>query len=128
MQETDGTAAERAPTRKAGRHLRVPVLPDEETASKPNADNAGLAVAAYLRNLGLGFEPRSVIDHRQVAVLAKISADQARLGNLLKMWLADDERLRQYEPAQMRATIEHAMQRIQEFQAQLLQTVKKLES
>ncbi|VVE01149.1 conjugal transfer protein TraJ [Pandoraea nosoerga] len=41
-------------TRKHGRHLRAPVLPDEEAAIKRNAAAAGLSVAAYLRNVGVG--------------------------------------------------------------------------
>lgn len=42
-------------TRKSGRHLRVPVLPDEEEAIKEKARQAGLSVAAYLRNVGMGY-------------------------------------------------------------------------
>ena len=49
---------------------------------KQNDDSAGLAVAAYLRDFGLGFEPRSVLYQRQVAVLATINTDPARLGKL----------------------------------------------
>lgn len=115
-----------APTRKGSTPIKVYVLPEELVAIQAAADSAGLSASTYLRNLGLGFEPRSVIDQRQVAVLAKINADQARLGNLLKLWLADDERLHQHEPTQMRATIDLAMRRILEFQAELLQTVRKL--
>ncbi len=126
MESAQAESPPAAATRKASTPIKVYVLPDELVAIQVAADAAGLSASNYLRNLGLGFEPRSMIDQRQVVELAKINADQARLGNLLKMWLADDERLHQYEPAQMRATIEHAMQRIQEFQAQLLQTAKKL--
>ena len=43
------------PTRKQGRHLRVPVLPEEEAAIKQKAAETGLSVAAYLRNVGLGY-------------------------------------------------------------------------
>ena len=41
-----------------------------------------MPVATYLRNLGLGFEPHSVLDQRQVVVLAKINTDPAQLGKL----------------------------------------------
>ncbi|MHB9831588.1 plasmid mobilization protein [Pseudomonas savastanoi] len=43
-------------TRKYGKHLRVPVLPDEEQTIKENAANVGLTVAEYLRRLSLGYE------------------------------------------------------------------------
>jgi hypothetical protein len=41
-------------TRKHGKHLRVPVLYEEEAAIKQNAEAAGLTVAAYLLNIGMG--------------------------------------------------------------------------
>lgn len=43
-------------TRKHGRHLRVPVLPEEEEEIKKRAKQTGLSVAAYLRNIGLGYQ------------------------------------------------------------------------
>lgn len=126
MDIAQAASAPPAATRKGSAPIKVYVLPEELASIQAAADSAGLSVSNYLRNLGLGFEPRSVLDHQQVAVLARINADQARLGNLLKMWLADDERLLQYEPVQTRATIILAMQRIKEFQAELRQVVKKL--
>lgn len=53
---------------------------------------AGLSLSAYLREVGLGTPPRSVVDYEQVAVLAQIHADLDRLGGLLKMWLTNNER------------------------------------
>ena len=46
--------------------LRVPVLPIEEAEIKNKATDAGLTVAEYLRNLGLGYQVPSVIDNRKV--------------------------------------------------------------
>ena len=43
----------KSPTRKNGRHLRVPVLPNEESKIKANAANAGLSIAEYLRRISL---------------------------------------------------------------------------
>ena len=73
--------------------LRVPVLPNEEAEIKSKAQDAGLTVAEYLRNLGLGYSVPSVIDSRQVDSLLKINGDLGRLGGLIKLWLTNDERL-----------------------------------
>ncbi|HAN7177711.1 TPA: conjugal transfer protein TraJ, partial [Escherichia coli] len=43
-------------TRKHGKHIRVPVLPEEEAIIKRNADAAGLSTAAFLRKVGMGYE------------------------------------------------------------------------
>lgn len=80
-------------TRKSGRHLRVPVLPEEEAAIKQNAAACGLPVAAYLRNVGLGHLPKGELDQKAILELLRASADLGRLGGLLKMWLSNDDRL-----------------------------------
>ena len=58
-------------TRKNGRHLRVPVLPEEEAAIKQNAAATGLSVAAYLRNVGLGHLPKGELDQKAVLELLR---------------------------------------------------------
>jgi hypothetical protein len=91
------------PTRK--KRLRVPVLPDEEAAIKELADSTGLAVAVYLRNLGLGYQVRSILDNRRVEELAHINGDLGRLGGLLKLWLTDDSRTAQCGAPVIRALL-----------------------
>jgi hypothetical protein len=92
------------PTRKA-RHLRVPVLPEEEREIKRLASNAGLSVAAYLRNVALGYRLRSMIDLNCVQELILINADLGRLGGLLKLWLTDDPRTADYGEPLIRAVL-----------------------
>lgn len=110
--EKDG----RNPTRKRGRHLRVPVLPDEEIVIKRQAAAAGLSVAAYLRNVGMGYQIKGVLDHRRVDDLARINGDLGRLGGLLKLWLTNDKKLRQFGAAQMRQTITAVLNKISQNQ------------
>ena len=93
------------PTRKAGRHLRVPVLPDEEEQIKKLAASAGLPVAAYLRNVGLGYQVRSIVDNKRVEELARINGDLGRLGGLLKLWLTDDARTARFGESTIRAVL-----------------------
>jgi hypothetical protein len=112
-------------TRKQ-RHLRVPVLPDEEAAIKRQAAAAGLSVAAYLRNVGLGYEIRGVLDHQRVNELAKINGDLGRLGGLLKLWLTNDEKLAGYSVAEKRRLIHDLLDRIRDTQGAMLEVVKKI--
>ena len=73
------------PTRKQGRHLRVPVLPDEEATIKAYAAQAGMSVAAYLCAVALGYQLRSVVDNQQVEELVKISGELECLSKLLRV-------------------------------------------
>lgn len=93
------------PTRKAGLHLRVPVLPEEEAQIKSNAAAAGLAVATYLRTVGLGYQVTGILDNQRVEELARINGDLGRLGGLLKLWLTDDVRTLQFGEPTIRALL-----------------------
>ena len=79
-------------SRQRMHRLRVLVLPDEEERIKENAANCALSVSAYLRRLGLHYQPKSVLDYKAVLELSKVNADQGRLGGLVKMWLSNGER------------------------------------
>jgi len=109
-------------TRKNGRHLRVPVLPDEEIEIKANAARAGLSIAEYLRRLGLGYQLTTTIDQQSILELSKINADLGRLGGLLKLWLSNDERLTHIGPQTMTILLE----RIKATQAAMLEVVNQL--
>lgn len=81
--------SETAETRERNRPLRVVVSPSERARIEALAAAAGLSVSAYLRSVGLGYQPRSVVDLDAVERLAKVNADLGRLGGLLKLWLTD---------------------------------------
>ena len=68
--------------------MRVQVTEIERDRIKELACMTRLSASAYLRTLGLGWTPRSVIDHQAVLMLARVAADQGRLGGLLKLWLS----------------------------------------
>jgi Mobilization protein NikA len=102
--------------------LRVPVLPNEEAEIKSKAQDAGLTVAEYLRNLGLGYRVPSVIDNRQVDSLLKINGDLGRLGGLIKLWLTNDERTKLIGKSQLHLTLDS----IQNTQSTMLNEIMKL--
>ncbi len=76
--------------RKRSHHLRVPVFQNEKENIEAIARQAGLSVAAFLRDVGQGYEITGVTDYEKVRELARINGDLGRLGGLLKLWLTDD--------------------------------------
>jgi hypothetical protein len=82
------TTAKRA-SRDRQHPLKVVVSDSERERIEARAKLAGLSVSAYLRAAGLGSPIRSVLDSALVLDLAKVNADQGRLGGLLKLWLVD---------------------------------------
>ena len=57
---------------------------------KEKAANTGLSSSAYLRNLGLNYPIKSVVDQRALSELVKCKADLGRLGGLFKLWLESE--------------------------------------
>jgi hypothetical protein len=113
-------------TRKNSTPIKVWVLPEEKNLIEENARATGRSVSSYLRAVGIGYQPKSVLDHKSIADLVKVNADLGRLGGLLKMWLANDEKLEMYEPVQIQQTIHGVLAKIGEVQLELLEKVKKI--
>ncbi|MCB1937426.1 MAG: conjugal transfer transcriptional regulator TraJ [Nitrosomonas sp.] len=112
----------RAKSARRDKRLRVPVLPEEEMMIKTKASEAGLTIAEYLRNLGLGYAVPSVIDNQQVDALLKINADLGRLGGLIKLWLTNDKRTKFIGKSQLHMTLDT----IRETQRVMLNEIIKL--
>lgn len=102
--------------------LRVPVLPIEEAEIKSKATDAGLTVAEYLRNLGLGCQVPSIVDSRQVDSLLKINGDLGRLGGLIKLWLTNDKRTKLIGKSQLHLTLDN----IRNTQSTMLDVIMRL--
>jgi hypothetical protein len=95
-------------TRKGNTPIKVYCLPEEREAIEANAKKAGVSVARYLREVGMGYEVKGIMDYKAVLELVKVNADMARLGGLLKMWLADDKRVAKFN----KSTIETLLKKI----------------
>ena len=117
---------EARPTRKGSAPIKVWCLPEERRTIEVGADAAGLSLSAYLRRVGMGYEIRSILDQERIIALAKINADQGRLGGLLKLWLTNDEKLAGHNPDEMRRMIHRLLERILDTQAALLEAAKKV--
>jgi len=114
--------AKRAKCTRRDKRLRVPVLPEEERMIKAKASEAGLTIAEYLRNLGLGYSVSSVIDNQQVDALLKINADLGRLGGLIKLWLTNNSRTKYIGKSQLHMTLDT----IRETQSAMLSEIIKI--
>jgi hypothetical protein len=77
-------------SRDRNRPLKVFVSERERANIETRAAATGLSVSAYLRNLGLGFQPNSTLDQEAILALLKVNADQGRLGGLFKLWLSEE--------------------------------------
>lgn len=77
-------------TRPRGkRPLNVWVTPEERVEIERLAAATSLSVSAYLRTLGLAYQPKSTLDAGRVRELLKACGDLGRLGGLLKLWLVE---------------------------------------
>ncbi|ELU9701943.1 conjugal transfer protein TraJ [Escherichia coli] len=79
-------------TRKRTTHIMVRVSPDEKEAIIKAAEKCDLKAPTYLRELGLGYEPKSTVDAQAFEKLAQLHGDIGRVGGLLKMWLSDNSK------------------------------------
>jgi Trp operon repressor len=110
-------------SKKRKYQLRVCVNDEEKEQIESMVKIVDLGSASsYLRVLGLGYQPKSTLDHQAVLALAKVNADQGRLGGLLKMWLTNEER----QDTEIHASVKKVILEIEEVQAELLKLVNKL--
>jgi Mobilization protein NikA len=108
-------------SRDRHRHLKVVVSARERAAIETRAAATGLSVSAYLRNLGLGFQPHSTLDQEAILALLKVNADQGRLGGLFKLWLSG-----QSAPSAEVAEIRKLLAAIEESQVKLKALIGQL--
>ena len=108
-------------SRDRNRHLKVVVSARERAEIETRAAATGLSVSAYLRNLGLGFQPHSTLDHEAIIALLKVNADQGRLGGLFKLWLSG-----QSAPATETSEIRRLLAAIEECQQKLKALIGRL--
>jgi hypothetical protein len=121
-----GATGEAKPTsRRRERDLRVPVRPEEAQIIEAQARAVGMTIAAYLRALGTGYQPRAIVDREQVNEMLRVNGDLGRLGGLLKLWLSDDVKLAAFDRGQIRQVILSALRRIEENQAELRAVVRR---
>ena len=91
--------------RKTTTPLKVCVLPEERTFIQEQAKLCCRTTSTYLRDLALGYKPQSKTDLDVVREMMSVNANLARLGNLLKLWLADDQKAQGFNHEQIQALL-----------------------
>ena len=74
--------------RKRQGHILLRVSAEEKAAIEKNASDCGLKTAAFLRNVGIGYQVKGIVDQKAILSLVRVNADLGRLGGLLKLWLS----------------------------------------
>jgi len=121
-EETDNAQSVNEVRAKRRKHLRVPVLDDEDAIIEANAKQVGMSKARYLREVGMGYLVQSTIDANAVRELVRINGDLARLGNLQKLWLDNDARTARFGTDQ----INRLLHRIEGTQSELRRLIKSV--
>lgn len=106
--------------------INVYVTREEKKLIKENAEKHSLSSSAFLREVGLGFTVTPTLDQQAISDLAKLNADQGRLGGLLKLWLTNDEKLALYDEQKLTSAIEEMLKKIYSIQETLYDKVSKL--
>ena len=81
-------------TRVRKKAIYVWVKADEKEQIEANAKACKKSASSFLRELGMGYTPKSMVDHEAVSDLMQLNGDLGRMGGLLKMWLTNDEDFR----------------------------------
>ena len=110
---------DKKPTRKGSPTIYVWVTPQEKYEIEVLAQTTGRSTSAYLRNIGLGYPVKSILDNKRVEELSRINGDMGRFGGLLKMWLTNDPRLLLKNPADEMKLILGVLQKIGQLQAEM---------
>jgi len=71
--------------------IKVYVNETERETIERVAEATQKSPSALMRDLAMGFEPRSVFDKEAIQAMIKLNADQGRLGGLLKLWLTGEK-------------------------------------
>ena len=123
VEDSSDTITATSPQKQRARPgpLKVVVSSSERAAIVERASACELSVSAYLRTLGLGFEPKSMLDNQAISHLLKALADLGRLGGLLKLWLSE-------RPGQGASTVDvrRLLRQIEAHQVQLKAIIERL--
>ena len=112
--------ADKKITRKDSPPISVWVTPDEKNLIESYAKQTGQSTSAYLRQLGQGYAPKSIMDYGKIIELARINGDLGRVGGLIKLWLTNDVRTAQFGESTLRAVLA----RIEQTQDKMLEIMK----
>lgn len=106
--------------------IKVYCLENERHAIEDNATSAGMSASHFLRTIGAGYPVQSILDQKAVQELARVNADQGRLGGLLKSLLTNDERFDGYTGQQLQQLTTATLTDILKMQQRLRTVVERI--
>lgn len=110
------------PTRSSTIKSHITLQEREELDAQ--AKRLGMSVSNYIRNVMINYRlPISAVNASAIRDLYKVNADLARLGNLLKMVMNDNEYPVQIDPNLAPASI---LERLEETRKQLKTKIEEL--
>ena len=101
--------------------ITLRVTPDEKEKIKANAQRCGLSHSAFLRNLGLGYTPKGVVDEKAILDLLKVNSDLKPLAEQLEICLKSKEN--NFQPPFKKNEIHTTLAEIKETQSALREIV-----
>ncbi|MBO6085265.1 MAG: conjugal transfer protein TraJ [Acetobacter sp.] len=91
--------------RKTTTPIKVCVLPEERAFIQEQAKLCCRTTSTYLRDLALGYKPQSKTDLDVVREMMFVNKNLYRLGNLLKLWLDDDQKAQGFNHEQIQSLL-----------------------
>ena len=75
---------DKKPKRIRQKVIQVVVTEAEKKQIEESAAQGNLSASQYLRDLGLGYEPKSLIDVKMIQEIRSLKSDMNKVGSLLK--------------------------------------------
>ncbi len=104
--------------------VKAHITPEEKETLKDHAKSLNLTVSSFVRRVVTGQNLPSTQHHKEIRDLVKVSADLARLGNLFKLALDDED----FNELQKKEGLDalSVMEEINQSRKLLKQTIKEI--
>lgn len=83
------------------KYIKVILTEDEKSKIEKNAELAKISSSQYLRDLGLGYKPKSLVDIMVIQEVRSLKSDMNKVGGLLKLLLSGQK----VDPKEFRSTV-----------------------
>lgn len=70
----------------------VRMTPQEWASIEDLADTCSLSVPGFMRQMALGYTPKSTLDQQAVIEMAQVNGDMGRVVGILKLWLTTESK------------------------------------
>ncbi|MEJ5132439.1 LysR family transcriptional regulator [Acinetobacter sp. MYb177] len=92
---------DKKPKRIRQKVIQVVVTEAEKKQIEDNAAQGKLSASQYLRDLGLGYKPKTLVDVMVLNELRKVKGDMSKIGGLLKVLMTTEV----VDPKEFRSTV-----------------------